>query len=384
MRVLIACGVLLGSSFPAAAASRSDRAGAARLEAASQPAPAGGAAPADDPWGFDAEDEVETWSDILRPQALDIAMTTAFIAFALVGFFRKSVKLKYVTLGLAVAYMGFTKSQLISVTDIFRVVDLNLPTFKYSVAWYIFAGFTIVSTVLWGRLYCGRICAFGALTQLMDATIPSRFRVEPPAWLERRAGFVKYGLLAAVLVYYIVTRHTYVYRYVEPFWMFTLTATPLLWVMLAAAAGRHRRRAEPVLPLSLSGRRDARHPVESHRLQDQALVGVQDLQDLREDLRVGGDSGPEDHQVGVRPLRRLRAPLHGPEEVPPLADHHQKGPEGGGPFDSSARVAAGCFTHQRLAGTSRFNSSAQLRITTICEASASSRRRPSSFIIRNR
>jgi NosR/NirI family transcriptional regulator, nitrous oxide reductase regulator len=201
------------------------------LEASLQP-PAG-AAPAADPWGFEAEDKVESWGDILRPQALDIAMTTAFIAFALVGFFRKSVRLKYVTLGLAVAYMGFTKSQLISVTDIFRVVDFNLPTFKYSVTWYIFATFTVLSTVLWGRLYCGRICAFGAFTQLMDATIPSRFRVEPPAWLERRAGFVKYGLLGAVVIYYIATRHTNVYRYVEPFWMFTLTATPLLWAMLA-------------------------------------------------------------------------------------------------------------------------------------------------------
>ena len=129
--------------------------------------------------------------------------------------------------------MGFAKSQMISVTDIFRIVDWNLPTFKYSVTWYIFASFTIVSTVLWGRLYCGRICAFGAFTQLMDATIPRRFRVEPPPWLERRAGFVKYGLLAAVLVYYIATRHTNIYRFVEPFWMFTLSATPVLWVMLA-------------------------------------------------------------------------------------------------------------------------------------------------------
>jgi NosR/NirI family nitrous oxide reductase transcriptional regulator len=229
--LLVICAIGLGSGFDGLTALEL-RAEATPLQAWLQPQ--GASTPAADPWGFESEDTVETWADILRPQALDLAVTTAFIALALIGFFRKSVRLKYVTLALAVAYMGFTKSQLLSVTDIFRVVDLNLPTFKYSVTWYLFAAFTVVSTVLWGRLYCGRICAFGAFTQLMDATIPSRFRIEPPAWLERRAGFVKYGLLAAVVIYYMASRHTNVYRYVEPFWMFTLSATPLLWAMLAA------------------------------------------------------------------------------------------------------------------------------------------------------
>src|SRR4051812_43426825 len=88
--VLLACGVMIGGAL-LAAGSRPGPLAATRLEASIQPGPAGGAAPADDPWGFDAEDQVETWGDILRPQALDIAMTTAFIGFALLGFFRKSV-----------------------------------------------------------------------------------------------------------------------------------------------------------------------------------------------------------------------------------------------------------------------------------------------------
>ena len=69
--------------------------------------------------------------------------------------------------------MGFYKSNLLSITDIFRVVDWNFPLFTHNLAWYLFAGFTLVSTVLWGRFYCGRVCAFGALTQLMDAALPA-------------------------------------------------------------------------------------------------------------------------------------------------------------------------------------------------------------------
>ena len=194
--------------------------------------------PADDPWGFEEEQE-ETWQEVLRPQALDLALTTAFLAFAMVSFFRKSVPLKYIALAASVVYMGFFKSNLISVVNIFGVIDWNLPIVKHNLVFYVFAVFTVASTILWGRVYCGRICAYGAFTQLMDATLPKKLRVEPPAWLETRAAWIKYGLLGSVILYYLITHNLMVYRFVEPFWMFTRTSsgtgtaqTILLWSML--------------------------------------------------------------------------------------------------------------------------------------------------------
>ena len=196
--------------------------------------------PQDDPWGFEEEQE-ETWQDVLRPQALDLVLTTAFLAFAMVSFFRKSVPLKYIALAASVVYMGFYKSNLISVVNIFGVIDWNLPIVKHNLVFYVFAIFTVASTILWGRVYCGRVCAYGAFTQLMDATLPRKLRVEPPAWLEQRAAWIKYGLLGAVILYYLVTHNLMVYRFVEPFWMFTRTAsgtstveTVLLWSLLGA------------------------------------------------------------------------------------------------------------------------------------------------------
>jgi len=148
----------------------------------------------------------ETWGEILRPQAVDLTLFAAFLALALVSFFRKSVRLKYVTFIAAVGYLGFWKSTLLSVTDIFRVADLSLPIFKYNLAWYLFAGFAMVSTVLWGRLYCGRICAYGALTQLLDPIVPRKMRVEIPVRIEKHANLIKYGVLAIVLAYFFATR----------------------------------------------------------------------------------------------------------------------------------------------------------------------------------
>jgi len=176
---------------------------------------------------------VETWRDILGPQAIDLALLVGFIALALIGFFRKSVRLKYITLAAAVGYMGFVKSRLVSVVDLFAVADWNLPVFKYNLAWYLLSFFVLASTVLWGRLYCGRICAFGALTQLMDLIVPPKLRVEVPVKLEQRANTIKYGLLVAVLTYFVATRDVAVYRYVEPFWMFGLFGTTPMWIGLA-------------------------------------------------------------------------------------------------------------------------------------------------------
>jgi NosR/NirI family transcriptional regulator, nitrous oxide reductase regulator len=175
----------------------------------------------------------ETWGDLLGPQALDLTLLAAFIALALVSFFRKSVRWKYAALVAAVGYLGFYKSSLMSISDVFRLTDLNLPPFSYSLAWYLFSGFVVVSTVLWGRLYCGRICAFGALTQLMDAVLPKKIRVDVPPAIERKAIWIKYGLLGALVLYYVVTKDlARPVQYAEPFWMFSLFGTTPMWIGL--------------------------------------------------------------------------------------------------------------------------------------------------------
>jgi NosR/NirI family transcriptional regulator, nitrous oxide reductase regulator len=188
--------------------------------------------PAPDPWGFD-EPAVETWADILHPQVSDLMLLTAFLVLALISFRRKSKPLKYVTLAAAVGYMGFAKSHLISITNIFSVLDWNLPVWKHNLTFYLFATFTVVSTVLWGRLYCGRICAFGALTQLLDATLPARWRITVPKAIERRAAWIKFAVLGGTVVYFLTTHNMMVYRYVEPFWMFGLFETTPMWIALA-------------------------------------------------------------------------------------------------------------------------------------------------------
>lgn len=181
-------------------------------------------------WDFPPDEAATTWMQDFISQTPELALFAAFVTLALIGFFRKSETLKWITMGIAVVYLGFARSQLISVVNIFGLTTLNLPVFRYNLVWYFFATFTVVSTILWGRLYCGRVCAFGALTQLMDKVVPAQLRVEVPRRIERHASSIKYFLLAAVVLYFLVTRDISIYRYVEPFWMFSLRGSTLMWI----------------------------------------------------------------------------------------------------------------------------------------------------------
>ena len=205
--------------------------------AAAQPAPAGPEPLSlDDLAALDAlleAEEAETAAWIDAGAAADVALLGLVLAFAVFSFVRKDDRLRVVALVLAVAYLGFVKASLVSVVDIFGAMRGSLPAWTDGQAYYLLVGFTLASTVLWGRLYCGRICAFGALTQLMDRVVPARLRVEPPAWLDRRLIYLKYGVLAGAVLYVLAGGDTLVYRYIEPFWMFTLSGDAVMWTLLA-------------------------------------------------------------------------------------------------------------------------------------------------------
>ena len=147
----------------------------------------------------------------------------------------------------------------------------------------LFAAFTVVTTVLWGRLYCGRVCAFGALTQLMDRVVPARLRVRGAAVARAaRAAWIKYGLLVAVLLYFLATADIPAYRWVEPFWMFTRRGTTAMWIALAVLLVATVVRAQPLLPLPVPGGGVPGGAVEGDGLPHQAWKECDTCKSLRE------------------------------------------------------------------------------------------------------
>src|SRR5690606_33565846 len=114
------------------------------------PALALGQSDDDGGWYFDEIEEADpTLLELAADQAWDIGLFAAFATLAMLSFFRKSVRLKYVTLVIAVLYMGVYKSQLMSIVNVFGVLTANLPIFSYNMGWYAFAIFTAATTLLW-------------------------------------------------------------------------------------------------------------------------------------------------------------------------------------------------------------------------------------------
>ena len=162
----------------------------------------------------------------------DIVAFSGLVVLCLVSFFRKSQRLKVATLIYTLVFLGFLRSQLYSVVNIFGLLTWNLPIVSHSIFTYMFWIAALGTTVIWGRLYCGRLCAFGALTQLMDLVVPRKWQVTvPPTW-ERNAFYFKYTLLAFVLV-----KTTGVDREVIDKWLYVIIAFALMTGILGT--GHH-------------------------------------------------------------------------------------------------------------------------------------------------
>ena len=214
---------------------------AAPAEPGAAPEAAPVAADDDGGWNFDDEDEEAralTTVEIVKPQIVDIVAFAGLMVLCMISFFKKSEKLKIATLVYTLVFLGFLRSQLYSVVNIFGLMTLSLPIFSHAIFTYMFWGVTLGTTVVWGRLYCGRLCAYGALTQLMDIFVPKSWQLKIPVKVEQNAYYFKYALLAFVIVYYFATKDILISRWVEPFWMFgalanfsAFTSVPGAWVL---------------------------------------------------------------------------------------------------------------------------------------------------------
>jgi hypothetical protein len=61
--------------------------------------------------------------------------------------------------------------------------------------------------ILFGNIYCGYICPFGAMQELLDYVISERFKEPIPAGNMRKARFVKYVVLFVLIMVFFVSRN---------------------------------------------------------------------------------------------------------------------------------------------------------------------------------
>lgn len=222
-------------SQPAATA-RPDEAGGERGTGAGNEAQSAGQPRADSQDLFDVTSDETLLERTLNDTSWGrVATLVLVLSLALAAFFTKIEAVRWLSLGVTLVVLGFLDGGFLSVTHITAGVTAGLGVYARDLPLLIFVVFTVVTTLIWGRVFCGFLCPFGALQDFIDRIVPTGWQRPLPQAVHDRAIWVKYGVLAAVLVPALLGSRMTIYPYVEPFGtVFFLSPSVLLWAIAIA------------------------------------------------------------------------------------------------------------------------------------------------------
>ncbi|MCX7704517.1 MAG: 4Fe-4S binding protein, partial [Planctomycetota bacterium] len=150
-----------------------------------------------------------SWYSLLRS-----GVVVLFFCGAILFCISRLQRLRLILLALSVAVLGFCFKGLFlstrSVTTLF--VDGRV---SQSPELWVLAGGALVTSLLWGRLYCGYVCPFGGLSELLFRILPIKLKISPKV-----IGFlrwVKYGIFVSLILLLAAGSSLYFAEKLEPF-----------------------------------------------------------------------------------------------------------------------------------------------------------------------
>ena len=179
--------------------------------------------------------EEEMFSETLWMRWSGVGWVLLVIALACLAFFTKSATLRWVSLGTTTIVLGWIDGSFLSISHVTGLVWVGLSAIRSDPALLVLSVFTLVTVLVWGRLFCGFLCPFGALQDIIDRFVPRRIKRELPRGAHRAASKVKYVILVVIMGAAFIGVPVSLYQYVEPFGtVFFWSSNVLLWVIAAA------------------------------------------------------------------------------------------------------------------------------------------------------
>ena len=183
-----------------------------------------------------------------------VARMCLLLSLVMAAFLLKSEALRWVTLAITLVYLGFMDGGFLSVSHITSGIWVGANAFLSDLPLLIIVGFTLVTTLIWGRVFCGYLCPFGALQDFLEWIVPKRFQRKVPVGVHEWGLKVKYVVLALILIPAIAGSHVSLYQYFEPFGtVFFRSSSLALWgiagTLLLASAVVPRFYCRYVCPL---------------------------------------------------------------------------------------------------------------------------------------
>ncbi|MGB1780201.1 MAG: 4Fe-4S binding protein, partial [Longimicrobiales bacterium] len=167
-----------------------------------------------------------------------LALMAFVIALATAAFLTKLTPLRWASLGVTLVVLGWVDGGFLSVSHITSGIWTGVGVYLRDLPLLLMVTFTLVTTLVWGRMFCGFLCPFGALQDMIDAVVPTSWKRPLPTRVHRPATWVKYGILAVILVPAVLGSQISLYQYFEPFGtVFFLSPSLPLWLIAGAFLG---------------------------------------------------------------------------------------------------------------------------------------------------
>jgi len=163
----------------------------------------------------------------------EIALLVLLLCVAMTAFLLKNARLRWIALLFTFVYLGFVNGTFLSISHLTNFIKQGPGLFLNDLPLLILVVFTLVTTVFWGRVFCSSLCPFGALQDILERIVPKRWRRALPQWLHDRALWLKYVILAGILVTAVNFSEFSVFQYFEPFGtLFYQSQSFFLWAIL--------------------------------------------------------------------------------------------------------------------------------------------------------
>lgn len=171
------------------------------------------------PWG------VTPWAEVL--------ILSLILGLVLAGFLRKDARIRWVALWATLLYLGFYKGGFLSIAHITGAIHQGPGIFLGNLPTLMIIAFTIITTIIWGRVFCSSLCPFGAVQDIIARFTPKAWRVKMPQAIHDNALYIKYAILALILGTAISGSDISLFQYFEPFGtLFFFSSSIVLWAIL--------------------------------------------------------------------------------------------------------------------------------------------------------
>jgi NosR/NirI family nitrous oxide reductase transcriptional regulator len=182
---------------------------------------------------FTLDDEDDTYGDLVGSASwARVSWVLLVLTLATLAFLTKSVALRWVSLGTTLVVLGWMDGGFLSISHVTGVSRVGSSAILDDLPLLLMVTYTLVTLLVWGRVFCGFLCPFGALQDFLDRLVPRRFKKDLPKGVHRAALKAKYVVLSIILIPAVAGIPISLYQYFEPFGtVFFLSSNLVLWAL---------------------------------------------------------------------------------------------------------------------------------------------------------